>query len=214
MPEHDYLETEIKILVPAVNDVAERLESLGAVKTKPRVFERNMRYEDADESLTPSGIVLRLREDSAVRLTYKEPVEQQADLQSTVRFEAEVEVSSFDTMAIILERLGYKPHIVYEKYRTTYEWRDVEIVLDEMPYGHFIEIEGTDDNIGITIQALALEAAPRFKDDYLTLFGKVRQRMGLEFHDLTFENFAGIEVPLSVFLDDRNPSVRGAMSDV
>ena len=32
--------------------------------------------------------------------------------------------------------------MLYEKYRTTYSLGDVLVTLDEMPYGHFSEIEG------------------------------------------------------------------------
>ena len=41
-----------------------------------------------------------------------------------------------------LEALGYQKSIYYEKYRTTYELDETLIMLDELPYGNFVEIEG------------------------------------------------------------------------
>src|SRR5688572_8777912 len=143
-------ETEIKLYVPHLELVQVRLERVGAKLTAPRVYERNVRYENAEKSLTPNGIVVRLRQDSRVRLTYKEGGSVQEHVVS--RTEIEVEVSDFDAMEIILGKLGYHPHMVYEKYRTTYELDDAEIVLDEMPYGNFVEIEGDKEVIETVIK--------------------------------------------------------------
>ena len=168
------VETEVKIHVPDLDAVAARLAAAGAELIAPRVFERNVRYENGDETFTPQGIVLRLRQDARVRLTYKEPgVVKGGALE---RFEAEVTVDDFDTMDLILRRLGFHPYIVYEKYRTTYRLGEAEIVLDEMPYGNFVEVEGP---------AGAIEAA-----------------LGLFCHDLTFANFDGITVPAEIFQTD------------
>ena len=51
---------------------ASRIHSSG-IGCAQRVFERNVRYENDDKSLTDNGIVVRLRQDHRVRLTYKEP---------------------------------------------------------------------------------------------------------------------------------------------
>ncbi len=195
-----YLEIEAKLLVPDLRPITGRLAYLGAVQRKPRVLERNIRYDDAAGSLIPAGVVLRLRQDSQNRLTYKEqPAEVVTSHLVATRFEAEVTVDDFDTMALILERLGYRPVMVYEKYRTTYDLGEVEVVLDEMPYGLFVEIEGPPESIEVAIEALGLTACPRFRESYAQLFDRVRARLGLTFTDLTFANFAGITVPPEAF---------------
>lgn len=45
-------------------------------------------------------------------------------------------------MTNLLQELGYVVSEVYEKYRTTYKLNVLQITLDEMPYGMFVEIEG------------------------------------------------------------------------
>jgi adenylate cyclase class 2 len=102
-------------------------------------------------------------------------------------------------METILGKLGYFPHMVYEKYRTTYEFEDAEIVLDELPYGNFIEIEGEREVIEKIIVRLQLGDAPRMSGSYVTLFDIVRQNLNLQINDLTFSNFAGMDVPESTF---------------
>ncbi len=191
-------ETELKLYVEDLASVETRLQELGAQLSAPRVYERNVRYDDAAGRLTREAITLRLRQDTRARLTYKDGERQIGDL-GTSRFEAEVEISDFETMHIILEKLGFAPSLVYEKYRTTYELGDAEITLDEMPYGRFIEIEGTPDAIRLTLAALALASPMRMHHSYAVLFAWVKANLNLPFRDLTFENFDGIDVPLSAF---------------
>lgn len=195
---NDYQEVEIKLYVPDLQAVQGRLEAMGAHLAKPRVHERNVRYENLARDLTPRGIVVRLREDAAIRLTYKGPsLYNQGGIRS--RFEAEVEVSDFDAMETILAHLGYTPHMTYEKYRTTYEHDGAEIVLDEMPYGNFVEIEGPAEAIQRIQAALGLNDAPNFGDSYAALFERVRANLGLTFNDMTFANFEGVRVPPEAF---------------
>src|SRR5687768_14416047 len=94
------VEIEIKLLVPKLTDIEARLVVLGAALHAPRVFERNARYDLPDGSLTAKGVVLRLRQDSRARLTYKEAGTLSDGVMS--RFEAEIEVSDFGTMQTIL----------------------------------------------------------------------------------------------------------------
>ncbi|MBI1282087.1 MAG: CYTH domain-containing protein [Anaerolineaceae bacterium] len=194
---NNYNETEVKLYVPDLAAVQQKLVAAGAELTAPRVYERNVRYDNKERTMTPHGMVVRLRQDSRVRLTYKDDGTFENGVVS--RFEAEVEVSDFDAMETILGKLGYTPYLVYEKYRTTYEMDGAEVVLDEMPYGNFVEIEGDREAIERIISGLDLSHAKRFDGSYSTLFERVRKKLGLEFNDLTFANFKGIEVSEEVF---------------
>lgn len=190
-------ETEVKLYVADLRSVAEGLEGEGAKLTAPRVYERNVRYENIAKTLIPGSIVLRLREDSRVRLTYKEGGMAVDGIVS--RLEAEVVVSDFQTMDFILGKLGYFPAMIYEKYRTTYVLNDTEIVLDEMPYGNFVEVEGDSAAIEKVLKKLNLSSERRIPFSYSRLFDFVCANMGLKFNDLTFANFSGITVPIQAF---------------
>jgi adenylate cyclase class 2 len=196
MPDQ-YTETEIKLYTPDHAEIETRLLAAGALLTAPRVYERNIRYEDAQNTLTDRRIVLRLRQDSRARLTYKEDLPDD-DQDGLSRYEAEVEVSDFAAMDTILRKLGYRPHMIYEKYRTTYMLDEAEIVLDETPLGNFVEIEAEKTTIQNVVRQIGLGDAPRMSGSYALLFERVKQRLQLPFADLTFENFEGIEVSLKV----------------
>jgi adenylate cyclase class 2 len=195
---NDYREIEIKLYTPDLEAMRTRLQRAGAALVSPRIFERNIRYDNAEGSLIKRGLILRLRQDTRARLTYKAGGEQ-TENGLFARFEAEVEVSDFDTMDVILTRLGFTPSMIYEKYRTTYRLAEAEIVLDELPYGNFVEIEGDEASIPQAVTLLGLQDATRFHLGYASLFENVRRNLGLSFRDLTFTNFSGLVVPEQAF---------------
>lgn len=204
----NHQEIEVKLYLASFEAVEARLRELGAVCTVERTHEHNIRYDKASESFASDGFVLRLRKDHAAKLTYKEPLSEQVMANGIhQRFEAEVTVSDFNTMHIILTRLGYSAYMTYEKYRTTYALNGAEIVLDEMPYGRFIEIEADDEpTIHTLIHKLQLDQHTLIPYSYAQLFDHVRANLGLTFTNLTFDNFAGITVPESAFSPAPNRS--------
>jgi len=62
----------------------------------------------------------------------------------SARLEFEVEISDLTTGRHIFEVLGYEVITIYEKFRASYSLDNVELSLDEMPFGEFMEIEGGD----------------------------------------------------------------------
>lgn len=116
------------------------------------------------------------------------------DLVETARAELE------RCAAVAEETAHFRPHVVYEKFRTTYELGEAEVVLDEMPFGPFVEVEGPADAIGRALDRLGLADAPRILVSYLALFERVKAALKLDAHDLTFDNFAGVIVPPEVFV--------------
>lgn len=194
------IETEVKFYTPDLAAMRDSLDRIGATLVKPRLFERNFRYADPDGAIITNGVVLRLRQDDRTRLTYKAPL---ANTTSNLasREELETEIGDFDTLHAILTRLGFGVNMIYEKYRTTYTYGEAEIVLDEMPFGNFIEIEGEAAAIEATISALGLQTAPRIIASYAELFEQVKAALGLTMQHLSFEAFGGIEVPAAVFLN-------------
>jgi adenylate cyclase class 2 len=203
--ENDYIESEVKLYVPDLAQVEAQLLKIGAICTKPRILERNVRYDLPDGSLTQEKRILRIRQDTQLRLTYKQPLadEDQPDQEGKIssRVEIETVIHDLDAMDSILRHLGYHPYMIYEKYRTTYELDGGEIVLDEMPYGNFVEIESTTDHIKELIIKANLSQALKIDAGYVALFRMLKKKLGLTFNDLTFSNFKNVYVPTSLFLD-------------
>ena len=186
-------EREAKFYLSDLSALEARLQSIGARRIKPRVHEMNLRFDTPSQDLTRTFQVLRLRQDSQVRLTYKGPGKIEAGVRN--REEIEFAVGSFEAARNFLQALGYQVSFVYEKCRTRYELNDVEVVLDETPIGHFVEIEGPD---GIVIRAaaahLGLDWEARITESYLRLFQLARTSLGLAYRDMTFEHFNEMDV--------------------
>lgn len=206
MNNNDYIETEVKLYVSDFEQIKANLSKAGAICTKPRILERNVRYDLPDQSLALEKRILRIRQDTAIHLTYKEPLpisdqqpnKDKKDIISS-RLEIETIVNDFDAMDSILRYLGYHPYMVYEKYRTTYELDGAEIVLDELPYGKFVEIEASVEQIKALIPRIGLSDALKIDAGYVAIFRFIKQKLDLSFTDLTFSNFTGVLVPTILF---------------
>lgn len=187
-----YRESEAKFLVGHREKLQARLVALGAELAQPRIYEINHRFDTPDRVLTREGRVLRLRRDSEFRLTYKDPGRREAGFLS--RREIEFSVSDFDSASELLLALGYEIVFSYEKYRTTYAHQGVQFMLDELPYGNFVEIEGAGPALKPAAEMLGLKWEASIPRSYHDLFEDVRRRLKLPLQDLTFPAFAGIRV--------------------
>jgi adenylate cyclase, class 2 len=192
MSQNEQLEVEVKFLLDDVAEMRERLLAIGAVIARPRVYERNVRFDTEDQALLKKQELLRLRsDDNQAVLTFKSPSKLDRQSEAKVRQEIETRVDNSDNMAIILERLGFQPLQVYEKFREAYHLNGLEIVLDEMPYGEFIELEGSEQAIKRTAGQLGLVWEDRILTSYLAIMAVLIARYNLPFQDITFDNFVG-----------------------
>ncbi len=194
------LEVEVKFLVTNLPNMRQKLLGAGAVLKKARVYERNIRFDTPDEALLQKWELLRLRQDTAVRITFKGPASEDLTSEVKVREELELTVDDFDTAVTIFTRLGFHPIQVYEKYRETFQLGGVELVLDEMPYGDFIELEGSEGEIKTTAVALDLDWDKRILGNYLGLMSELKTFHNLPFNDLTFDNFRDTAVSITDIL--------------
>jgi adenylate cyclase class 2 len=186
-------ELEVKFYLTNLPALERRLQEIGAVVAHARVHETNLRFDTPQGELAKTLRVLRLRQDTAARVTYKGP----GELRGGVRLRQEIEftVSDFNNARTLFEALGYTVYLMYEKHRTTYRLGDVLVTLDEMPFGSFAEIEGPDpESIAAVNRQLGLDWETRILDSYTGLFDRLCQRLGLTFRDLSFENFSGLTV--------------------
>jgi adenylate cyclase class 2 len=180
-------EIEAKFMLPHLADMRHIVLSLGGHLISPRMLERNVRFDDTAGSLQSEDKVLRLRQDRNSRLTYKEKL---GGIET--RLEIEVEVDDFDQALKLLQSLGFQPMTIYEKYRQVFDLMDASIMMDELPFGSFVEIEAdTLELVQQVAEKLGLSWEKRAQSSYLQLFDRLRGRRGLDFQDATFVNFEG-----------------------
>lgn len=192
------VEVEVKFFLPVVEPVRRAILDMGA-ESHGRVFETNLRFEDSVNSLKRRQSLLRLRKDSAARLTFKSNIPG-TDSQFKMRRELEVVVDDFSTMKHILDSLGYHQEQVYEKWRETFSFGKVEFCIDNMPYGDFLEIEGDKESIRAVADRLGLDWDRRILRSYIAIFEVIRQGEHFTFTDITFNNFNMIDSNLNAYL--------------
>ena len=186
-------EIEVKFLISNLPALHEKIGNLSAVELRPRVLEVNLRFDTPDRKLSERAQVLRLRQDDQAILTFKSPGQIVDGVIS--RTELEVVVSDFQSTRAILEALGFQVFMTYEKYRQNFKLNDLVASVDEMPYGNFIELEGTSpEHVRATAALLGLDWAQRINLSYTALLGLYNQNTGHTFQDISFEAFSGLSV--------------------
>jgi len=191
------LEIEVKFFVLRPDDMRQRIQAMGAQSADGRLLERNWIFEDPGRRLQSRGELLRLRQDNAWHLTYKQP--RADDGQFKVRHEMETTLGDGEALRAILVALGFSAVRNYEKWRETFLLGDAHLCLDQLPFGHFLEIESSAAQIRRLAADLDLDWRRRIRGTYLDLFRIVAEEMGLKFSDITFANFSGLTVNLEAY---------------
>ena len=163
--------------------ITKELTILGA-EFVGREFEENSIYGGA--VLGEQAAIIRIRKvGERTLLTYKRRVESEFAVKKQI--EHEIQVSDAEAAESILNELGLKPRLVYEKYRDTWRLRSVEVVLDELPFGLFMEIEGSITGIAEAEILLEVGDLDAEHETYPMLTARLGKRVG----DVTEARFPG-----------------------
>ncbi len=136
-------------------ELVRRLPQAGAT-LRGEEFEENTLY--AGGTLDMERQVLRLRRvgDKAL-LTFKERFASSAAIKH--QREDETRVDNADALHLILCAIGFTPALVYEKQRATWDIAGAEVVVDELSFGLFVEIEAEEKAILEIEKAIGLHDA-------------------------------------------------------
>jgi adenylate cyclase class 2 len=169
MDEGQILEEEIKIPVQGFDEIRQRLRAGDWQCTEEALREQNILVDRPDGELRSRGRALRLRQHGErTILTLKGRARYEGAVK--IRPELEVELSSLDTMAEILESLGFSPVVRYEKDREIWQKRGLTVTLDHTPIGDFVEIEGLKKNLAPAAVELGLDVRDAVPGSYLGLW--------------------------------------------
>ncbi len=171
-------EVEAKFRLDDPADLRRALAAHGALATGQEV-EENTILDTPDGQLRGRGAALRIRVarpvaggPPTVRLTYKGPKDPQLLVGGIrAREELELEVGDDQRLAQVLDRLGYRPVLTYQKRRATWRLGECLVTIDELPgLGWFAEIEGPDaDAIQHWRAALGIHAGAAVPETYVEL---------------------------------------------
>jgi len=156
--------------------IEKRLRELG-VSPGPVEFEENTLYRGGRIDL--GNCALRLRRVGArAILTFKQRLPSKSSIKH--QQEEETEVANAEAAHAILTALGFRPGLVYEKRRTRWQLGRAEVVIDELPFGLFMEIEGTEKEIARVEALLGIEDLPAVMETYPMLTVRLgKERKGI-----------------------------------
>ena len=162
------IEKKYRLTKTRRRSIEKRLRELGA-SSRPVESEENTLYRGG--RLDWGSCALRLRR-VGVRaiLTFKQRLPSKSSIKH--QHEEETEVANADAAHAILTALGFRPALVYEKRRTRWNLGRAEIVIDELPFGLFMEIEATVKEIARVEAQLGIEDLPAVMETYPALTAK------------------------------------------
>jgi predicted adenylyl cyclase CyaB len=94
-----------------------------------------------------------------------------------VREETEVDVADGHATLDLLTQLGFQVLVIYKKHRSVWKQGAVNVTLDRLDFGHFVEVEGPLEQIPGVARSLGLDPAKAVKDSYSIM---ARKHMGAE----------------------------------
>ena len=160
-------------------DAESKRKVIDALKEMGGEFKGSDREENIIHAGGPlrDGGAIRLRHvGERTLLTFKRRVQNDSDVKEQI--EHETDVSDAEAMRAILKEFGIEPVLVYEKYRDTWNFRSVEVVLDELPFGTFMEIEGSITGIREAEMLLDIEELEVVPETYPAMTSRLGKRNG------------------------------------
>jgi adenylate cyclase class 2 len=179
------LEREIKLRFENTAEAREAVLAAGAEPVRSRRLQEDCLLDTLDRSLQRRGSLLRVRiESGRALLTFKGPIQPSS---MKLREELETIVGDGEVLLRMLEELGYRVWFRYEKYREEFAMADVVVAIDETPVGTFVEIEGSQQGIVATAEALGRRPADYLLDSYRSLFLRHCEQHGMQPSDMLFD---------------------------
>ncbi len=186
-------EIEVKFLNINVDELTQKLESLGAQKMFDKNYRRKV-FDYPDLRLNEDNAWVRVRDEGdKITLSYKKRLNTSAHDGSSNdggMEEIELEVSDFDKMAVFFEKIGLALKFYEENRRIRYELDGIEFDIDFWPgLEPYLEIEAKSwEDIDKAIQILDLN--PEDKKVFSTF--QIYQMKGINPLDYIENTFAGM----------------------
>lgn len=185
-------EIEVKFYIKNYEEIIKKTTQYAgnAIETG---FEKNILFDTLDYSLKKKGQILRLRSyNNKNILTLKKPPEKPSS-EFKILEETESKIESFENMKYILNNSGFSNEQIYEKERSVFKTDSLEIVIDKLPFGNFIEFEGSPSQIKKAADFFEFNWERRLLPSYRALFLQIKKDFVLTFNDITFKNFTFVK---------------------
>ena len=158
-------EIELKFITSDFAPIRRQLKRIGAKRTRAGE-EKNWYFDTPKTNLRKKGVTFRLRTAKDHRLTLKAN-----STHTTFKSvdEYEISVSNAEETKKLLAYLGFYEWLAYSKTRECWKIRGADITLDTLPFGKFVEIEASPNQIRSYAGKLGLSFAKSTTKSYIQL---------------------------------------------
>ena len=168
MKHDDHVEIEMKFRIAALAPMAKALSACGFTQEQAQGEESSVLW-DRGRELLGQGCALRLRRYAArALLTWKGA--RVADPLMKIRPELETAVADPIAVEGILAALGFQPVFAMVKSRSVWRRGELEACLDQAPFGCYLELEGSREEILAAMGELGLREDQVEPRSYPALF--------------------------------------------
>lgn len=176
-------EKEIKLKVDNFKKLIDYLLKNGA-EILNATKEVTIRMDTPNKDLKKRGLFLRVRSGSKKVITLKEKLGN--DERVKTRKETEFEIENIKKMIYILGKLGFDYRLVMEKYRINLKYKGAKLSIDELPFGIYLEIEGSEKTIYKVAKELGYTKKEKILLTYWDLFDIYKKKNKKRGTDIVF----------------------------
>jgi adenylate cyclase class 2 len=181
-----YVEKEIKVKAADPQALLDYLEQHGGKLLNSHI-EKTIRLDTINGDLEKRGVFLRVRSGSSNTITLKEKI---ADNKNTkdvrARKETEFKIEDVDAMSYILHRLGFDAPRIMEKYRINIAYKGAMLSIDELFFGTYLEIEGSEQKIDSIAEELGFNHENRIVVTYWDILDEYNEKNRTNKKDILF----------------------------
>jgi adenylate cyclase class 2 len=144
-------------------------------------FERTYGYFTENYENMAKGIFPRIKDMEDVALvSVKVKTNTNSSMFERDEYEFEIEASKVGAARLMFKALGYCVEHIFEKKRYKLGLiNNCDFIVDELPFGYFVELEGEQKDIEKSIESLGLEKNEKINGAYLKLWEKYKKENNL-----------------------------------
>lgn len=189
-----------------LNNILNKLRKEDNLKEQPRTYEKTIQYNHSDKRYNfyseeiDGRFRLRISSnefETKCKLSWKKRLKDTTKSEVNKEEEKEVRINpeDFDNFIYIINNVMHFEVVEsYERYRTVFENEDIEISVDEYPFGVCIEIENKStikDPIEVVkkyVSKLGLDIKDAYRLSWDDLYLELCEEQGIErFNEVTFD---------------------------
>ena len=194
-----------------MNNILEKLRNQCGLKEQKRTYEKTIQYNHCDDRYNfyseeiDGRFRLRISSndiDTKCKLSWKRRLKETLDTEVNKEEEKEVRINYCDIdnfMFIIQNVMHFTLVESYERYRTIFENDEVEISIDEYPFGICVEIESKNDNnapeevVKNWVNNIGLNINDAYRLSWDDKYSELCKEQGVEkFNEVTFDKIMPI----------------------